>query len=133
VISLPPRRTLRLTETFVVAEVRAAILAVEGVIPYRNNTGALKDENGRLVRYGLADGSSDLIVCAWGRFVAVECKREKPAWLKPGSRAKPSAHEQSQIDFIAQVEQHGGVGGFAWDVPSAMVILERARPSLPQP
>lgn len=126
--ALPDRPALRRTETTVQSEIRHALALIPGVVVWRNNTGALRDETGRMVRYGLADGSSDLIACAWGRFVAIECKRQMPAWMRPGSRAKPSAHELEQLAFIAQVEEHGGVGGIAWDVPSAMAILMRAKP-----
>lgn len=126
---IPSRRPLRVTETTVQASIRYALSQVPGVIVWRNNTGALKDETGRMVHYGLATGSSDLIACAWGRFVAIEVKRARPAWMRPGSRAKPTEHEQEQLAFIAQVEAHGGVGGIAWDEESAMAILERARPS----
>lgn len=119
--ALPDRPALRRTETTVQSEIRHALALIPGVIVWRNNTGALRDETGRLVTYGLADGSSDLIACAWGRFVAIEVKREQP-------RGKPSAHLVTQLAFIAQVERAGGVGGIAWDVPSAMAILMRAKP-----
>lgn len=122
--ALPDRKAPRRTEGAVQAEIRYALSQVPGVIVWRNNTGALRDETGRLVFYGLATGSSDLIACAWGRFVCIEVKRERP-------RGKPSKHLLEQLAFIAQVEAHGGVGGIAWDVPSAMAILERARPVLP--
>lgn len=122
--AIPPRPTPRRTESTVQGEIRSALARVPGVITYRNNTGALRDETGRLVSYGLATGSSDLIACAWGRFVAIEVKREQP-------RGKPSAHLLEQLAFIAQVEAHGGVGGIAWDVASALEILERARPHRP--
>ena len=118
---LPPRPAPRITESTVLAEIRAAISRVPGVIVWRNNTGALKDETGRLMRFGLASGSADLIACAWGRFVAIEVKRQRP-------RGKLNAHEQEQVAWIAQVEAHGGIGGVAWDVPSALAILDRARP-----
>jgi hypothetical protein len=128
VIALPTRPPLRRTENTVQAEIRAALASVPGVVTFRNNVGALRDETGRLVSYGLAVGSSDLVVCAWGRFVAIEVKIKQPAWMRPGSRAQPSKHEQEQLTWIAQVEAHGGVGGIAWDVPTALAILDRARP-----
>lgn len=120
-MQLPNRPPPRRTESNVVAEVRAALSRIPGVICYRNNTGALRDATGRLVRYGLADGSADLVACAWGRFVAIECKLEQP-------RGKPSKHLASQLAWIAQLEAHGGIGGVAWDVESALRILDRARP-----
>lgn len=40
---------------------------------HKNNTGALRDAQDRLVRYGLK-GSADIYSCLSGRFVVVECK-----------------------------------------------------------
>jgi hypothetical protein len=54
--------------------VAAALLTLNRVgAAWGNNTGALKDATGRVVRYGLI-GSSDIIACIKGRFVGVECK-----------------------------------------------------------
>ena len=36
-------------------------LSKAGATVWRNNTGALQDKTGRLVRYGLCKGSSDII------------------------------------------------------------------------
>lgn len=81
------------------ASVQAAVVlqaAKQGVRLWRNNSGAFKDETGRLVRYGLANTgaqinsvikSSDLIgitpiTCPCGKrygvFTAFECK--SPGW-----------------------------------------------------
>jgi len=121
-MQLPERVPRKRTESNVVAEVRAALSRIPGVVVYRNNTGALPDATGRLIRYGLADGSADLIACAWGRFVAIEVKLERP-------RGKPSKHLASQLAWLAQLEAHGGIGGVAWDVESALAIVDRARPA----
>ncbi len=123
---LPPRPTRQRTETNTVADIRIALNATPGVRVFRNNTGALKDDDGRVVTFGLADGSADLVGIAWGKFLAIEVKKSQPRWMA-SKRAKPSKHEQSQLDWIALVEEFGGVGGIAWDVPSAMAILERAK------
>ncbi len=85
----------------------------------RNNSGALKDESGRLVRYGLGNvskqhndsiKSSDLIgftsVAGVAVFTAIEVKR--PDW-------KPSmlnAREVAQSNFINWVKKNGGIAGF---------------------
>jgi hypothetical protein len=42
-------------------------------LAWPNNTGALKDATGRLVRYGLV-GSPDILACIKGRMVGIECK-----------------------------------------------------------
>lgn len=60
-------------ETMVVGSC-LSLLAIMGIYAWRNNTGALMNKSGRLVRYGLK-GSSDILgILPDGRFLAVECK-----------------------------------------------------------
>lgn len=85
----------------------------------RNNSGALRDDTGRLIRYGLGNDSAalnavmksaDLIGwAADGRFMAVECK--PPGWrLTPGDK-----RGQAQARFLDAVKAGGGIGIFATD------------------
>jgi hypothetical protein len=90
---------------------------------FRNNTGALKDAAGRLVRYGLCTGSSDLI--GWNTititpdmvgqqvavFVAIEVK----------DRGRPTPE---QLRFIEVVRAAGGRAGVARTVEQAQAILD---------
>lgn len=108
------------------SEIRLAAPAL-GLRLFRNNVGVLKNEDGRPVRYGLANDSkalnarlksSDLI--GWRRvqvtpemvgsvvaqFAAIECKA-------PGWRYRGDAHEEAQQRFIALVVADGGFGRFA--------------------
>ena len=89
---------------------------------FRNNTGALKDQTGRLVRYGLCTGSSDLIGfrsleitpdmvgTTVAQFVAIEVK----------DRTKPTPEQEA---FIAMVQAAGGLAGIARSVDDARSIL----------
>jgi len=94
----------------------------------RNNSGALTDVNGRLVRFGLGNDSpatnkkiksSDLIGVWEGRAVAIECKH--PGWKNPFSPhntyLKPTDRETAQWKFIKLWRSHGGLACFAtcWD------------------
>ena len=90
---------------------------------WRNNTGALRDERGRLVRYGLCPGSSDLIGLRQLRIeeqhlgleLGVFCALE----IKTGSgRLTP---EQRQ--FLEVVGSRGGLAGVARSVEEARQIL----------
>ncbi len=84
----------------------------------RNNNGALNDATGRLVRYGLGTGTSDLI--GWtadGRFLAIECK-------SPGAYTSPD-RLAAQQRFIDAVNAAGGRAGFATSVAEARAIWER--------
>ena len=89
---------------------------------WRNNVGALRDQRGQLVRYGLCPGSSDLIGFRTivitpdmvsqrvAVFTAVEVK----------DRGRPT---EQQAAFITMVQQAGGLAGVARSVPDALSIL----------
>ena len=90
---------------------------------WRNNTGALKDQRGQLVRYGLCPGSSDLIGYRTvvitpdmvGQRVALFCAVEVK------DRGRPT---EQQVAFINLVQQAGGLAGVARSVPEALSILK---------
>jgi len=103
-----------------------------GCILLRNNSGALKDETGRVVRYGLGNTSktvnkdfksSDLIGITpivvtqemvgmtLGVFTAVEVKGE--SW-----KYKGDTRESGQNNFIQWVKSKGGIAGFSNSVDS---------------
>lgn len=89
---------------------------------FRNNVGALKDETGRIVRYGLCNDSAamnkrvkssdliglrpviitpDMVGTTLGQFVAREIKKE-------GWKYKGNEHEQAQLRFGEIVTSLGG-------------------------
>lgn len=64
---------------------------------WRNNTGAVKTGS-RFIRFGYT-GSSDILgICPDGRFLAVECKREKGGVLS-----------DKQREFLSHIKANGGV------------------------
>lgn len=98
----------------------------KGVYLFRNNVGALKDERGRLVRYGLGNDtagmnavlkSADLI--GWrpvvvtpehvGRTVAVFLSREVKA---PGWQYTGAGREPAQLAWANLVNARGGDAAF---------------------
>jgi hypothetical protein len=90
---------------------------------WRNNTGALRDERGQLVRYGLCPGSADLIGFrsvtitpdmvgqTVAVFAAVEVKTD---------RGRPTPE---QTAFLQRVATAGGLAGIARSVEDAHQIL----------
>ena len=93
---------------------------------WRNNTGALKDAQGRLVRYGLCPGSSDLIGLrqvtitpdmvgqTLAVFTAIEVK-------SPTGRPTPA-----QQAFLEHIRAAGGRAGVARSIEDAeRIIAER--------
>jgi VRR-NUC domain len=89
---------------------------------YRNNVGAYKDESGRLVRYGLCTGSSDLI-----GFTPVTITPEMVGHTIPiftaievkHGRGKPTPE---QLNFTQHITKHGGYAGIAYSVEDALRI-----------
>lgn len=65
-------------------------------IAWKNNTGALRDETGRLVKYGLS-GSSDVLACIKGRMVGIEAK------------VGNDRQRRNQGNFATALRQAGGV------------------------
>lgn len=118
------------------------LIQIEGphhkCILMRNNSGALKDATGRVVRYGLGNistqqnmriKSSDLIGFTEVKitpdmvgktiavFTAVEVK--DPKWkLSPNDK-----RAQSQLAFIDWIKSHGGIAGFCNSVESFKELL----------
>jgi hypothetical protein len=50
-----------MSEAAIQQDIRLALGQCPGIRAFRNNVGAIKDRNNRLVRYGLVTGSADLI------------------------------------------------------------------------
>ena len=91
-------------------------LSEAGCLAWRNDTGALTGPGGRLIRYGLCKGSSDIIAIAPdGVFVAVECKTSK------------GRTTEAQDRFLAAVRSKGGRAGVARSGDQA-VLIALARP-----
>ena len=96
---------------------------------WRNNTGALVDQQGRFVRFGLCKGSSDLIGLRsvvvtpdmvgqrMAQFVALEIKTDCGV-LRADQRA-----------FLQLVEQLGGVAAVCRSVEQAERLLTAAPPA----
>jgi len=100
-----------MNETNIVQQIRLDTADI--AILWRNNCGAYKDHTGRMIRYGLCVGSSDLcgIRRSDGKFVAIEVK-------VPGK--KPTTE---QLLFIEAVLKNGGCAGVATNSDEARKII----------
>lgn len=106
----------------------------------RNNSGALKDVTGRVVRYGLGNTSAkhnqlfkssdligittvtitpDMVGKEVGIFTAIEVKGQ--GW----KRAPNDKREKAQENFIQWVQDRGGIAGFASSVEGFVEIVRR--------
>ena len=96
------------------ANVQALImlaLSNAGCLVWRQNTGVLPDRNGRLVRFGLCVGSSDIVgICEDGKFLAIEVKT---------ALGQPT---DAQLNFIKAVQSQGGRAGIARSAAEAVEI-----------
>ena len=114
-----------MSEAAIQQQVRLALSAA-GSVALRNNVGAYTDpKTGRVIRYGLGVGSSDLI--GWtpvvvtadmvGQTLAVFTACEVKTAI-----GKPTPH---QLNFIAQVLRAGGFAGIARSGADAVAITRR--------
>jgi hypothetical protein len=103
-----------MSEGHIQDEIRLALSDEPGLVMWRNNVG-VAEHRGALVRYGLAVGSSDLIGCLNGRFIALEVKT-------PTGRASPQ-----QRQWLDLVRRHGGFAAIVRSVEDARGAIARAR------
>ena len=114
------------SEAAVQADIRLAASQRGDLVLWRNNSGALTDDAGRLIRFGLGNDSAqanrrmksaDLIGIhrPSGRFVSIEVK--KPGW----KHSDASERDRAQAAWAATVAAMGGV---ALRVTSAQSIRD---------
>lgn len=103
-------------------EIREALGLEPGLLLWRNNVGSArhfdtKTHKESVVRYGLANGSADLVglLAPTGRFFALEVK-------KPGE-----APTKEQAQWAALVRKFGGFCATVRSVEEARAAVERAR------
>ncbi len=116
-----------MSEAAIQQQIRLA-LSRAGSVMHRNNVGAYRDDQGRVIRYGVGNpGGSDLI--GWtpviithemvggmlGVFTAIEVK---------APRGRPT---EAQLNFLRQVQLGGGIAGIARSTQDALALLTRPK------
>lgn len=90
---------------------------------WRNNTGALRDQRGQLVRYGLCQGSADLIgyrsVVVTPEMVGQRIAQFTAVEVK----AATGSTTPEQEAFLRLVAEAGGVAGVARSVDDAVALI----------
>ena len=89
---------------------------------FRNNNGALMDQNGRLVKFGLAPGSSDLIGWKTVKISSQDVGKEIAQFVAIEVKDKGKATDQ-QTKFINAVRGAGGIAGIAKSISDALALL----------
>lgn len=103
---------MAMNEAQLQAKIRLEAHTKDAVL-WRNNTGKLKDKNGRWVEFGLCVGSSDLIGFTEqkitqdmvGSYVAVFTAVEVKSEIKPSPTTKEQKH------FVDSINSRGGIAG----------------------
>jgi len=111
-------------ETRLQNQIRLAVSAnCDGVTLYRNHTGALRDNRGKFVQFGLSPGSPDLVGYKKVQitedmvgqdlavFVGMEIK-------VPGEKAR----DDQQL-WLDRLEEHGGIAGVVHSEDEAITCL----------
>lgn len=105
-----------MSEAEIQDKIRAIVGAHPCVVLFRNNVGTSFLQDGSAIRYGLAEGSTDLV--GWlrpaGTFVGIEVKTAK---------GRASAKQKA---FVKLGEMSGCAIGFARSVDDALKIVESA-------
>ena len=101
-----------MNEAQIQGEILLAIGRLPGSLWWRNNTGALPDKSGRVIRYGLK-GSPDILGCCRGRFVGIEVK------------AAMGRQSDAQQNFQRAFEKAGGLYVLARSADDALNAIGR--------
>ena len=90
---------------------------------WRNNVGALRDERGRLVTYGLCKGSSDLIGLRQVLIDPEHLGKTLAVFSAIEVKAPKGRLREEQRSFLELVERFGGYSGVATSVEEAARVL----------
>ena len=90
---------------------------------WRNNVGALRDERGRLVTYGLCKGSSDLIGLRQVLIGPEHLGQTMAVFSAIEVKAPKGRLREEQRSFLELVERFGGYSGVATSVEEAARVL----------
>ena len=112
--------------------------AKQGTILLRNNSGALTDKEGRLIRYGLGHTSNnqqtkssdligitsvivtkEMVGSTIGVFTAIEVK--SPNWKFGKTLNERERHQKNFIDWVIS---RGGIAGFANSIDSFRDLIK---------
>lgn len=113
-----------MNETTILQRIRLALGRVPGLRLFRQNVGALKDEHGRIVRFGLHPGSADLI--GWKSIQITPDMVGKTVALFVSIEVKTPTGtvKTDQANWQAQVEEAGGIAIIARSEADALAGLQ---------
>jgi len=93
---------------------------------FRNNTGVLRDANGRPVSFGLCKGSADLIGWTTRTITADMVGQQVAVFTSIEVKAPTGRLTPEQRQWLAAVETAGGIAGVARSVADVEALLRNA-------
>ena len=93
---------------------------------FRNNTGVLRDANGRPVQFGLCKGSADLIGWTTRTITADMVGQQVAVFTSIEVKALTGRLRPEQKLWLEAVETAGGIAGVARSVQDAEALLRDA-------
>jgi hypothetical protein len=93
---------------------------------FRNNTGVLRDANGRPVSFGLCKGSGDLIGWTTRTITADMVGQQVAVFTSIEVKTSTGRLTPEQRQWLAAVETAGGIAGVARSVADAEALLRNA-------
>ena len=91
---------------------------------FRNNVGALKDQRGQLVTYGLCTGSSDLIGLRRVTVTPDMVGRQLAVFTALEVKRPRQAPTEAQGKFLGMVHGMGGISGVVTNIDTARELLD---------
>lgn len=93
---------------------------------WRNNTGALRDVNGQLIRFGLCEGSADLIGYTTVEITPEMVGQRLAVFTAVEVKSRTGRPTPQQAAFLEHVKAAGGRAGIARCIADAHQILRGA-------
>ena len=93
---------------------------------FRNNTGVLRDQHGRPVSFGLCKGSADLIGWTTRTITADMVGQQVAVFTSIEVKTASGRLTPEQRQWLAAVEDAGGIAGVARSVADAEGLLRNA-------
>lgn len=110
------------SETKILQEIRLGLCKGDTRL-FRNNVGVAEMPGGRMVRFGLHPGSSDLIGWHTVTITPAMVGGKVAIFAAIETKAPRGRRERHQQNFIEQVREAGGLAGFARSVDEAVKII----------
>lgn len=111
-------------ESHIQSAVWSTLGSMDGVRLFRNNVGTAQTYDGRFIRFGLCEGSSDLI--GWTEYVVQpeDVGRRIAVYTAIEIKTPRGRATCKQRAFIDAVRRAGGISGIARSPNDALSILE---------